>query len=360
MNQIRAAGWPILLTIAATMLILPHFFSSYAMTTPTANYLIVQDPVLNECDEIGSWDAQSSTCTLAGDVKGHLQLGFMNGGGITVDGNGYTLSGDGSGIGVSLPKGSHDNVITNATIVGFDKGISGIQSYGNELSGNTIDANHIGLYWYSSTCPSPSSCGLSTDNRVFNNNFLNNQTQVYDVSFISPPASGEPSEPWFPDLNSYYQPLPVGGNYWQGWDHPDDNRDGIVDQPYTITEKQQDQFPWAWKNAWRCDRALLEIGGYKAYWARFADYIQGVLSIDLTISNRGNMDAIELEIVAAPASHDVVCVSPMPVPMGDISVGEAGTAHMEFMVPAGVSYFSSSISATDRDSCGNAGMARIY
>ena len=41
-----------------------------------------------------------------------------------------------------------------------------------------------------------------------------------------------------------------GGNYWSNWTSPDDDGDGIVDNPYVMPPYGQDNYPWTIENGW--------------------------------------------------------------------------------------------------------------
>ncbi|KKS82680.1 MAG: Cell surface protein [Candidatus Wolfebacteria bacterium GW2011_GWC1_43_10] len=75
--------------------------------------------------------------------------------------------------------------------------------------------------------------------KVYNNNFINNPTQVFE----------------YPGVGILFsQPLPVGGNYWSDFDTLtegclDAGGDNICDSPYMFTGGQDD-FPWKVRDGW--------------------------------------------------------------------------------------------------------------
>jgi parallel beta-helix repeat protein len=94
----------------------------------------------------------------------------------------------------------------------------------NTLVKNTLLSNVVGVGIVSS----------SNNNKVYNNNFLNNPAQAY--------VSGGSG-------NVFNLALPTGGNYWSNWNSPDNNDDGFVDSPYVFSGGQ-DNLPWAANNGW--------------------------------------------------------------------------------------------------------------
>jgi len=138
-------------------------------------------------------------------------------------GNGWgTIPGTVGGDGISIRVGSKNNIVKNNLIKGnmFD-GIS-IYNAGsnNQIIGNTIEDSHR---WgieikYSS----------DKKNWIYNNNFINN-TQINAID------NG---------VNNWNNTHPIGGNYWDEYDGPDDDGDGIGDEPHLIVYNDNwDNYP---------------------------------------------------------------------------------------------------------------------
>jgi len=89
--------------------------------------------------------------------------------------------------------------------------------------GNTISNNHYGIRLRS-----------SSDNQIYNNNFIDNTIQAY--------VTGRGS-------NIFNLEKPIGGNYWSDWTNPDADGDGFVDDPYVFTSGV-DYLPWARQDGW--------------------------------------------------------------------------------------------------------------
>ncbi len=132
---------------------------------------------------------------------------------------------------------SNQNIVSGNYIARNQKGISLFYSSGN----NTITQNNIadqgtGVYFH-----------VSSSNLIYNNNFVNNTKQVYDVSwdvldqnFPGTPPSSE---------NVWDNDLPVGGNYWSNYAdlYPEAEELGsssIWDTPYVIDKNNRDRYPF--------------------------------------------------------------------------------------------------------------------
>lgn len=306
-----------------------------------------------DCTQIGTWDPVTSTCTLTTDVDQGIRLVGIFGGGMTLDGAGHTVRGNGTGAGVSVMRNHHDDTIRNLTISGFETGIYLNQTRTSVITGNTLSGNHVGINIYSSACPSASSCGTSVDNQIFNNNFLDNDVQVYDVYVSFWPQDPDYLVPQFLLLNAYSLAAPIGGNYWSGWTGPDENNDGVVDSPFLINQTQQDALPWTTPNGWTCERPVLTLSAGKAFWASFADFRGRLLSVDISVSNPGSIAAAAVEVTSTATNNGVVCQTAMPMAIGAIAGAAAADSTLRFQVPSGTAWFNVSVVISERDSCGN-------
>lgn len=130
------------------------------LQTKKGTIFICDDATGCGCTTIGIWDAGTKTCTLTTDVTQSIQI---NNPGITLDGNGHTLTGLGTGYGVYIP-GINNITIKNCAISNFSVGIyNQIGSY-NTLTNNSVSINGHGIFL--TGC----SGNNITDNTVFNNN----------------------------------------------------------------------------------------------------------------------------------------------------------------------------------------------
>jgi parallel beta-helix repeat protein len=110
-----------------------------------------------------------------------------------------------------------DNSVNANQLCGINLSYSSFQS---EVAGNVLSNNYRGLYMGQ----------FCNNNDVYNNNFIGNTIQA---------------EAYAGTVNAFNRPSPTGGNHWNEWTTPDDNADGIVDVPYSITGAgTQDTLPF--------------------------------------------------------------------------------------------------------------------
>jgi parallel beta-helix repeat protein len=93
----------------------------------------------------------------------------------------------------------------------------------NTLTDNTISNNVYGVQLQ-----------YSSDNQIYNNNFIDNTVQAY--------VTGS-------DGNIFNLEKPIGGNYWSDRTSLDADGDGFVDSPYIFTGGV-DYLPWARQDGW--------------------------------------------------------------------------------------------------------------
>ncbi len=270
-------------------------------------YLIPSDTT------IGTWDPVTRTYTLTKDVDDTIEVVDSE---LTLDGAGYTVTGNGGSYGVYL-SGRTGVTIKNLNVQKFCLGILasssrnitltdntasnnyiGIQLQGcndNKLTGNTANANaDTGIVltnnssyntltgnttlnnWYGiwlgwsisntltantasnnghgiglqsssnntltgNTVKSNDPYGIwlwvfSSNNEIYNNNFIDNTTQAYAYYGCSG--------------NLFNLDKPIGGNFWSNWTTPDDDVDGFVDFPYVFTGGK-DNLPWTRQGGWK-------------------------------------------------------------------------------------------------------------
>ncbi len=97
---------------------------------------IFDDAVGSDCISIGNWDSTTKTCTLTSDVGETIEIG---GSGITLDGNGHSITGVGTGSGVFIG-GQAGVVIKNLTVSHFSDGIELFGSQNTLIENVTISA----------------------------------------------------------------------------------------------------------------------------------------------------------------------------------------------------------------------------
>ena len=199
------------------------------------------------------------TYTLTSDIKGTISITKSN---ITFNGNGHTINqyavtqdssnafgiflsnvynvtvantriiNTGNGIyviqnptaGINIENGGSNTIIRN-NIVNNYHAINFLESNNNLLVENNITSNYSPLsfswavmFWGSSS------------NKVYHNNFIDNQIQVGLRSFNSPSQNNKFDNG-------------VEGNFWDDYNGTDANGDGIGDTPYQVETRNVDNYP---------------------------------------------------------------------------------------------------------------------
>ncbi|MHB8859140.1 MAG: NosD domain-containing protein [Thermoleophilia bacterium] len=251
--------------------------------------------------------------------------------------SGNTVLGDGPQPGINtLPmvtgeiflSSSNNNLFTGNTVGNGAYGFWISDSDSNTFKGNTVKENvYAGIFLF----------GGSTTNTVYQNSFLNNTGQARDD------AGG----------NAFNIDAPNGGNYWSDWTAPDGNHDGFVDNPYVFSGGQ-DNLPWAAQTGWSVlapGKPALSLRNPVPYWASYADYILGKLSVDMTLANVGANNAYGAQISSCGNNNGVNLLTPLPLSLGDIRAGGSVSATLSYDIPQGVTSWRSvvGVSALDAD-----------
>lgn len=193
----------------------------------------------NSCylnDDIGIWILQSSLTTLSknscvSNVHGIL-LDYSNSNLLSEN----RCSNQGAGIIVSQ---SNDNSLIGNNCSGSSVGITITGSDCNRLTNNMCDSNLYGMSLSSSShntltwnqfCDN-TNVGIciysGSSNVIWNNTFVGNNgsNSTCDSNHIQ--ARDDGTANWWNCSEGY-------GNYWSDWTTPDDDSDGIVDEPYDV------------------------------------------------------------------------------------------------------------------------------
>ena len=204
---------------------------------------------------------------------------------IAVDGAGYTVTGSGSGNGITLT-GRSNVTVRNVTIKNFVNGTWLSSSSNNTLSGNNFTANNVAgiSLAYSSNnnvvsgnnaanngigigLQSSSNNTLSGNNFAANNGYgiyLDSSTNdtIYHNNFINNTSQAYSSE----STNVWDDGYPSGGNYWsdyvgidekKGVNQDEPGSDGLGDEAYVVGT-DQDHYPLMYQ--WR-GHALCDVNG---------------------------------------------------------------------------------------------------
>ncbi len=118
------------------------------------------DATGGDCTTVGNWNSATATCTLTADISGTVEI---DSNGITLDGNGHTISG--GNLGVYL-FGISNATIMNTTVTGFNIGVRLYNATNNAFSHNTVSGNGTGFY------VSESSYNTIANNTASNNTYV--------------------------------------------------------------------------------------------------------------------------------------------------------------------------------------------
>lgn len=125
---------------------------------------IKDDSTGGDCNLIGTWDAQTKTCTLTTNSTDTIQIDSDN---ITLNGNGQTITGDNTGSGLYLYE-RNNITIKNLIVKDFAAGILLASSSNNTLTGNTTLNNFFSIPLL-----------FSNNNSLNDNNVSNNNLGIY-------------------------------------------------------------------------------------------------------------------------------------------------------------------------------------
>ncbi len=283
-------------TIQITIIIALSF--SLLVATQSTNSAVAQPRIDVTIRTDGSIDPPTAPITrigntykLTSDITGSITVEKFN---IIVDGAGYSLQGNGTGIGIqifnpynSTVVSSYDVTVKRLAVEGFEEGIDVFGYWGNVISGvsiteNNLSNNGVGVRFSSYFAFSDNrivnnritengigisfqmaqeggdgkgnlinqnliadndvgmhfvwmySIGYETNlmnNTIFGNDFVHNSQNIQNEQMIFSPES---VNIW--DNGSV-------GNYWSNYKGADSDHDGIGDTPYVIDEHNQDNCP---------------------------------------------------------------------------------------------------------------------
>jgi len=229
-------------------------------------------------------DIPGETYVLTSDITTSGDCLLITADGITLDGNGYNITGDGTGIGVDIIS-STGVTVKNLNVSNFNFGIYIGSSNGNTITNNTISnitQYALNLYGSSNNLVSSNYISFSdngihidesssmgntfTLNTLYQNGHeqmhfhtTNDNNLVYHNNFLEPTAVQINDECGGCD-NLFF--IGTGGNYYSDYDEPsegcnDVNSDGFCDDPFLIQstgpfipDNNQDDLPFTVQNGW--------------------------------------------------------------------------------------------------------------
>ena len=101
-----------------------------------------------------------------------------------------------------------------------------------------------------------------------------------------------------------------------------------------------------------CGKPSLSLSKTRIYWASYADYQAGQLSVDYSIANGSALAAAHnVQIAGTSNSNGVTMVS--ATPGGNVPGGSNAAVTIKYQIPAGVTSFKSTVYATANDLCNN-------
>jgi hypothetical protein len=100
-------------------------------------------------------------------------------------------------------------------------------------------------------------------------------------------------------------------------------------------------------------KPLLSLNSATPFWASYADYTTGLLSVTFTIQNNGADPATSVAITGSTATNSVTSSTTMPVSVGTVAAGSSQTFTLQYSVPAGVGNFRATVNASADDPCSN-------
>ncbi|MBI5870245.1 MAG: right-handed parallel beta-helix repeat-containing protein [Actinobacteria bacterium] len=290
-----------------------------------------------------------------------------------IEGNKIQNSSPGIGLSNSTDNLIRGNQVGSDWIPGYQVAIDLSLSSGNTISGNVIDLAWAGIYLYGSTGNNIDSNNVSTSGptaelaesnaNVFTSNDFSSQGDGLKISYFeTTPPTDQPNIFYHnnflqntgvqflgnPGTDLFSQVMPTGGNYWQGWNGPDADGDGIIDNPIVFVGGQ-DEFPWTTASGWT--KPVLTTSLTRTYWQDYASYLAQELSVDFSISNSGPA-ATTVNIIGSVCTNGVSMVTTTPLAIGDIVTGQTDVYTLKYTVPSGASFFRTTNYATAIGSVG--------
>ncbi len=153
-------------------------------------------------------------------LRNYLTTGMWTGSNTTIASNVFVSKGIMLGV---------DVVVAYNNFTGCDVAIN-MDSYNSTIRNNNFQNNQVVFHMYG-----------GGNNQIYRNNFISNTKQAEEQH--SDPSRWPPDAYYASVNNTWYQPLPVGGNYWSDYKGNDLNNDGIGDTSYHIIENYTDLYP---------------------------------------------------------------------------------------------------------------------
>ena len=240
----------------ATLVIISILFSvcsMYILSVQSSGMIFINvDGTIEGTDKI---QRDGNLYTFTADIKESYGI-IVEKKDIIIDGKCHTIEGTprilpiGSwDYGIELSNGTGGNVtIKNLKIVNFNIGIY-IGTANNTVTGNMITGGNVGITMAES--PNTIVGNILGDNieGVFLGPILYNHTKVYNVFYLNSFLNNTrhiydcecTSTLWMQHLNIWDNG--TSGNYWSDYDGIDEDKDGIGDTAYSVTDDDVDMYP---------------------------------------------------------------------------------------------------------------------
>ena len=169
-------------------------------------------------------------------------------------------------VGIKLHYG-HYSIIRDNHIYNNSTGVEFIDTWGNEIFGNTFSSNDLGMELMSVQYPA----GEATKgNKIYHNNFISNTVQASDDAAC--PTGGYE--------HYWYETTLLEGNYWSDYSGVDDGSgtgkhaiasDNIGDTLIPHPAECYDDYPYMFSYGWLCSSLPVSIDGTALEYYTFQD-----------------------------------------------------------------------------------------
>jgi len=194
-------------------------YNSYSITLVDTTNSVIADNTITAGNGIRITNYRSNASNVS-VLRNYLTTGMRSGINTTIASNTFLNKG--------IMLGSYVTVAYN-NFTGCDVAVN-MAGYNSIVRNNNFQSNQVAIHIFG-----------GGNNQVYRNNFIGNAKQAEEQHSD---VTRWPIDAYYSSVNNtWYQPLPVGGNYWSDYNGTDANSDGIGDTPYHIIENHTDQYP---------------------------------------------------------------------------------------------------------------------
>jgi parallel beta-helix repeat protein len=194
-------------------------YNSYSIILVDTTNSVIADNTITAGNGISIMNNRSNASNVS-VLRNYLTTGMRSGINTTIASNTFLNKG--------IMLGSYVTVAYN-NFTGCDVAVN-MKGYNCIIRNNNFQSNQAAIHIFG-----------GGNNQIYRNNFIANAKQAEEQHFN---GTRWPTNTYYSSVNNtWYQPLPVGGNYWSDYRGTDVNSDGIGDTPYHIIENHTDQYP---------------------------------------------------------------------------------------------------------------------